>query len=130
MRLRLFLNGDNNAFGTHLSLFLILIRGDSDQTLRWPFKCKVTFTLLNQSQSNNNHSNSFCCNTTSISFQCPNTDMNFPYGFSKFFPLNLLKQNENYFISDDTLFIKVQVDLLVDITGKIFLRDLILAIFV
>ena len=35
--------------GTHFSLFFIVMRGLYDALLRWPFRQRVTMTLLNQS---------------------------------------------------------------------------------
>ena len=35
--------------GTHFSLFFIVMKGLYDALLRWPFRQRVTMTLLNQS---------------------------------------------------------------------------------
>uniref|UniRef100_A0A670HU63 TNF receptor-associated factor 1-like n=1 Tax=Podarcis muralis TaxID=64176 RepID=A0A670HU63_PODMU len=39
--LKLFLNGDGAGAGSHLSLFLVLMRGEHDFHLKWPFRHKV-----------------------------------------------------------------------------------------
>jgi len=124
MRLRLFLNGDNNARGTHMSLFLVIMRNDYDGILHWPFNFKVTFTLLNQLQPNDNQSRSFWSDTASVSFQRPRADINIPYGFSKCFPLDTVEQNENHFVRDDTLHIQVAVDFLTKKSGKLSLLNI------
>lgn len=41
MCLRLYLAGDGAGKGSHLSLFLVLMRGDYDAILDWPFTRKV-----------------------------------------------------------------------------------------
>jgi hypothetical protein len=123
MCLRLFLNGDNNARGTHMSVYLVIMRGDLDKSLHWPLSFKVTFTLLNQIQSNDNPSRSFWSDTRSICFQQPRSDMNIAYGFSKCFSLDILKQNENHFVRDDALVIKVEVDFLAKKSGKLSLLN-------
>ncbi|CAF1151459.1 unnamed protein product [Rotaria sordida] len=112
--LRLFLNGDAKAKGTHMSLFFILMRGNYDDVLRWPFEFKITFTLLNHLSPNNNQSKFFWPDTKSIAFQCPRSNMNIAYGFSKFFPLDLFEQNENHYVKDDRMSIKIEVDFLAE----------------
>ncbi|CAF1183376.1 unnamed protein product [Rotaria sordida] len=112
--LRLFLNGDAKAKGTHMSLFFILMRGNYDDVLRWPFEFKVTFILLNHLSPNNNQSKFFWPDTKSIAFQCPRSNMNIAYGFSKFFPLDLFEQNENHYVKDDRMSIKIEVDFLAE----------------
>ena len=36
------------GLGTHISLFFVVMRGQYDAILRWPFRQKVTFMLLDQ----------------------------------------------------------------------------------
>ncbi len=129
MCLRLFLNGDSNTRGTHMSLYLVILRGNYDPIVHWPFNFKIKFTLLNQFQSDNNQSNFFWSDPTSICFQRPNTNMNIPYGISKFFPLNVLKQNENHYVRDNTMLVTVELDFLAKIPGRIALLNNILIIF-
>ena len=45
---RIYLNGDGMGKGTHISLFFVIMRGEYDALLRWPFRQKVTFMLLDQ----------------------------------------------------------------------------------
>ena len=40
---RIYLNGDGMGKGTHVSLFFVVMRGDYDALLPWPFRQKVTF---------------------------------------------------------------------------------------
>ena len=48
MYLRLYILGDGIGKGTHLSLFFVVMRGEFDNILQWPFTHKVTFKLINQ----------------------------------------------------------------------------------
>lgn len=43
---RLYLNGFDSGLGTHISPYFVLMRGESDVLLKWPFEHKVTFKLL------------------------------------------------------------------------------------
>ena len=48
MCLRVDANGHNDGKGTHVSVFVFLMRGDNDCNLAWPFKGTITVSLLNQ----------------------------------------------------------------------------------
>lgn len=41
---RVYLNGDGMGKGSHLSLFFVVMRGEYDALLPWPFKQKVSTT--------------------------------------------------------------------------------------
>lgn len=40
--LRLYLNGDGTGKKTHLSLFIVIMKGEYDALLPWPFRNKVS----------------------------------------------------------------------------------------
>jgi hypothetical protein len=126
MRLRLFINGDDNARDKYISLFLVIMRGNYDAIIDWPFKFKVTFTLINQSSPEKHYSMSFWSNMMSSSFQRPTTDMNTPYGFSEFFPIG---ENLNEFVQEDTTFVKAEINFMAQKPGKLALINHILILF-
>ncbi|CAF1011890.1 unnamed protein product [Didymodactylos carnosus] len=110
MRVRLDLHGDGNGRGTHMSVFFILMRGDFDLILKWPFNHKVTFCLFDQSGQNEHIIDSFRLDTKSNSFQRPHSEMNIASGISKFFPLSMIQQDDSHYVRDDTMFIKVIIN--------------------
>ncbi|KAI5626513.1 TNF receptor-associated factor 5, partial [Silurus asotus] len=108
---RVYPDGDGSARGTHLSLYIMVMRGDFDSLLPWPFHQSVTLTLLDQSGSRNHVSCSFTPDTNTESFCRPTADSNAALGFSRFISHNDLEGSQNaVFVRDDTLFIKVKVD--------------------
>jgi TNF receptor-associated factor 2 len=110
---RLFLNGINDARGTHVSIYFILMRGEYDALLRWPFAFKVSFILLDQSTSNDNQchiSTFFWSNIRSNCFQRPRLEMNEAYGIENFISLKEFRQNQHRYVQNDTMFIKIKVD--------------------
>ena len=107
---RLYLNGDGNARGTHMSLFFVLMRGPNDAILKFPFNYKVTFCLYDQTTNLRHIIDSFRPDTRSTSFQRPRSEMNIASGIPKFFPLAMVQQEGNAYVRDDTMFIKVMVD--------------------
>ncbi|CAF3406775.1 unnamed protein product [Rotaria sp. Silwood2] len=107
MRLRLYLDGDGNAKRTHMSLFFVLMRGEYDAILHFPFSFKITFALLDQTSHQQHIIDSFRPDGKSSSFQRPRSDMNIASGIPKFVPLTIIQQDNNPYVVDDTMFIKV-----------------------
>jgi hypothetical protein len=110
MCMRLYFNGDGQARRTHLSLFFVLMRGDYDAILSWPFPFKVTFCLYDQTSAARHIFDSFRPNVTSNSFQRPRSNMNIASGIPKFFPLTVIQQDNNPYVLDDCMFIRCVVD--------------------
>ena len=104
---RLYLNGDGMGKGTHLSLFFVVMRGEYDALLPWPFQQKVTLVLMDQTYGRH-VSDTFRPDPTSSSFKKPRNEMNIASGCPLFVPLSTLDGGD--YIRDDTLFIKVVVD--------------------
>ncbi|CAF0993579.1 unnamed protein product [Adineta steineri] len=111
MRLRLYLSGDRNARRTHMLLFLVLMRGVNDAILKFPFNYKVSFCLYDQSGEEKHVIDSFRPDIKSNSFQRPRSDMNIASGIPKFIPLLTLEGENNRYVRDDTMFIKVIVNM-------------------
>ena len=40
-------NGSGDGEGTHVSVYVSLMKGEYDHMLTWPFKCDITIQLLN-----------------------------------------------------------------------------------
>uniref|UniRef100_UPI00398F1B07 TNF receptor-associated factor 2-like n=1 Tax=Pristiophorus japonicus TaxID=55135 RepID=UPI00398F1B07 len=109
MCMRIYLNGDGVGRGTHLSLFFVIMKGNYDGLLRWPFKQKVTLMLMDQ--SNREHIiDAFRPDVSSSSFQRPVGEMNIASGCPLFCPLSKLDSKNNY-TREDGIFIKAIVDL-------------------
>ncbi|NWU36653.1 TRAF2 factor, partial [Hylia prasina] len=107
--LRVYLNGDGTGKGTHLSLFFVVMKGDYDALLPWPFRHKVTFMLLDQ--NNREHIiDAFRPDLTSASFQRPVNDMNVASGCPTFLPLAKLQSPRHAYVKEDTLFLKCIID--------------------
>ena len=104
---RIFLNGNGMGRGTHISLFLVVMRGQYDASLRWPFRQKVTFMLLDQ--DNVEHViDTFRPDHNSSSFQRPRREMNIASGCPMF--CSLTELNNHAYVRDDTIVIKIIVD--------------------
>ena len=107
MCLRLYIMGDGIGKGTHLSLFFVVMRGEFDNILQWPFTHKVTFKLINQA-GGRDIVDTFQPDPMSSSFRKPKSDMNIASGCPRFVSHTELERGG--FIVDDTIFIKCSVD--------------------
>ena len=105
---RVYLNGDGLGKNTHLSLFFVVMKGDYDALLTWPFKQKVTLALLDTSGGRKNLSETFEPDPSSNSFQKPINGMNVGSGSPMFVAQSVL-ESETY-LKDDTIYIKVAVE--------------------
>ena len=107
MCIRAYLNGDGIGFNTHLSVFFVLMRGEYDPLLKWPFESKVSLILVDQ----NLHQHivqTFKPSSESSSFQKPRSDMNVASGCPQFVKLSVLE--EGNYVKDDVMFLKCIVD--------------------
>ena len=107
MCMRLYLNGDGQGKGTHVSVFFTILKGPYDALLPWPFKQVVRLAILDQ--DNNQHAeDSFRPDPTSVSFQRPKNDANISSGCPLF--LQLATLNNGGFVKDDCMFLRTTVD--------------------
>ena len=107
MCLRLYIMGDGIGKGTHLSLFFVVMRGEFDNILQWPFTHKVTFKLINQA-GGRDIVDTFQPDPMSSSFRKPKSDMNIASGCPRFVSHTELERGG--FVVDDTIFIKCLID--------------------
>ncbi|XP_038071587.1 TNF receptor-associated factor 3-like [Patiria miniata] len=105
---RVYLNGDGMGKGTHVSLFFVVMRGDYDALLPWPFRQKVTLMLLDQDTGRRHLSDSFRPDPASSSFGRPTTEMNIASGCPLFVSQSVL--SDSAYVKDNVMFIKVIVD--------------------
>jgi hypothetical protein len=110
MCMRLYLNGDGQAKKTHLSLFFVLMRGEYDGILTWPFQHKIMFCLYDQTIAKRHIIDSFRPDIKSNSFQRPRSNMNIASGIPKFLPSSIIQQENNSYVRDDCMFIRCIVD--------------------
>ena len=105
-KIRLYPNGIGMGKNTHLSVFFILMKGDYDDILPWPFQKKVTFILFDQ-QEVVSATEEPTKSPKDITWQKPLTRNNIGKGVTKFVLQEKLK--EGRFIVDDTIFIQVKI---------------------
>ena len=105
---RIYLNGDGLGKNTHFSFFFVIMRGPYDALLPWPFRQKVTLTLLNQT-GKKHVTDHFRPDPHSNSFQRPDKrEMNIASGCPMFIRIEHLLNGG--FVKDNAAFIRIVVD--------------------
>jgi TNF receptor-associated factor 2/TNF receptor-associated factor 3 len=112
MCIRAYLNGDGIGYKTHFSVFFVLMRGEFDPLLKWPFEYKVSLILVDQ-EHRKHIVQTFKPTPESSSFRRPQSDMNIASGCPQFSKLSVL-DDESY-TKDDVIYLKCIVD-----TSRIF----------
>ena len=107
MCVRAHLNGDGMGYKTHLSLYFVLMKGEYDQLLKWPFESKVSFILVDQDHRKH-IVKTFKPTVESSSFQRPVSDMNVAFRCPRFAKLEVLEDDK--YVKEDAIFIKCIVD--------------------
>lgn len=105
---RVYLNGDGMGKETHLSFFFVLMKGDYDALLPWPFKQRVSLILKDQENRTQDLCDTFTPNASSNSFKRPETEMNVASGVPKFIAHNRLEMPT--YVQDDTIYLMIKVD--------------------
>ena len=104
MCIRAYLNGDGAGEGIRLSIGFVLMKGEYDPLLQWPFKYKVSLILVDQHHKRD-LVRTLTSDPLSSSFQQPRTDMNEASGC----PDITIPKDTNY-VKDDVMYIRAIVD--------------------
>ena len=111
MKLVLIPNGEGSAKNTHLSVYVVVMKGEYDAILPWPFLPKVTFTLIDQQEDTSQRENvvmSLKSDPTKVkNFARPVSDENPGRGFPTFVSHEQLQTRR--YIVDNTIFLQVKV---------------------
>ena len=112
-------NGQGDGEGTHVSVFLCMMKGENDDTLTWPIRYKCTLTLLNQLKDDGHCSKSWTYsldvanerNSRVLSGEMGTGGRGYP----QFIPhdqLGLQDYEACQYLKDDSLYFRVQVEVL------------------
>lgn len=102
--------GDEQGYGTHLSVYIAIMKGKYDALLPWPFRQEVKFHLLDQNEnfySRGDFVVPIIPNSILEGWRRPRTNVNPGVGIWKFFAHERLRSEK--FLVDDAIFLKVEV---------------------
>ena len=112
-KLKLYMNPDGygDGAGTHISVFIVVMKGGNDPILSWPFNLKVMFKLIDQQEKPTYRVNIAMSFTgypeNKECFGRPVKDENTGHGFPTFVSHDKLR--ERRYIVDDMIFIQVEL---------------------
>jgi hypothetical protein len=86
-----------------MSISFMLMRGEYDAILTFPFNYKVSFCLFDQTSQQRHIIGSFRPDMQSNSFQQPQSETNIPSGIHKVCPLSILQQPRSSYVQDDSI---------------------------
>ena len=101
-------NGVGQRKNSYLSAFLIIMKGEYDATLTWPFDKTFTFTLIDQQENEHDRENTVMSYTSDpklSNFARPVIKENDGWGFHNF--VSHTKLQKRRYIVDDTIFVQV-----------------------
>ena len=110
MIMRVHPNGKWEAKGSYLSVVIAIMKGEYDNMLNWPFRGRVTFTLIDQQddeRNRNNLSRSLGQYPTRESLTKPTSVANPSRGCPKFVSHEVLRTRR--YIVGGTIFLKVEI---------------------
>ncbi len=114
MCLLVYVNGNGDGAGTHVSVYACLMKGDHDDTLTWPFPGSVTVELLNQLEDKNHHKQTFTFSgDQEVSKRVVDNERGSGYGYWQFIShatLNYNASTNTQYLKDDTLVFRVSVE--------------------
>ena len=110
IKVKVFPNGDWLGKNSYLSVYIIVMKGEYDAILPWPFRKKVRFTLIDQQEDpfkRENFVRQFVPVSYSDAFARPVKEENPGCGCHKF--LSHEQLHSRRYIVDDTLFLQVEI---------------------
>ena len=117
MCLRVDTNGCGPGKNTHVSVFVTLMQGEYDSSLKWPFRGDITVQLLNQLEDKGHHERTFSfSDITSDDDAGPvigKEKAAYGLGLSQFIPHSELNYNCSkncQYLKNDCLHFRVHVD--------------------
>ena len=103
-------NGCGDGEDTHVSVYAVILEGEYDAELKWPFVGSITFMLLNQLKDDN-HETATASLTSEDDVQVEDN-----WGYNTFIPHSALAHDpvmKTQYLKDDKLFFKVSVEVAV-----------------
>ena len=103
-------NGSGSFKNTYLSVYIVVMKGEYDAILPWPFKKKVQFSLIDQQEDpaqRENVTTHFIPYKNSESFERPKNKNNIGWGFPEF--VSHKKLYSRRYIVEDALFLQVEI---------------------
>jgi hypothetical protein len=110
MKLGINLNQAPFGYAGYMGIYLILMKGDRDGTLPWPFAKRFTFIIVDQQDDLSQRENieSIFVPAGEVAFNRPRQRENEGYGYKDFVKHSTLRTRQ--YIRDHAVYIEIVVD--------------------
>ena len=111
VQIQIFPNGKGAGKNTHLSVYIMIMEGEYDAILPWPFLPQITFTLIDQQEDTSKRENvvmSLKADPRNKVYARPESNKNLGRGFPTFMSHEQLQTRR--YIADNTIFLQVKVE--------------------
>lgn len=109
--LRINPNGVDSCLGTHVGLFVHVMKGDYDSILEWPFSGRIALSILDQNEDQNfrHHiSSTMIAKPNLLAFQRTDAYRNHNgYGYVEFAPITQITGGQ--YVKNDVMLVRVQI---------------------
>ena len=111
--MRIYPKGDDGGDGSHIGLFVGMMKGNCDNRLTWPFCGRISLSMLDQSndahRSCDDVSGTFMANRNLAAFQKPSPRGQYTtlYGYEKFVPIDTVRRPQ--YLKDDAVMINIEI---------------------
>ena len=111
--MRIYPKGVDGGDGSHIGLFVGMMKGHFDNRLRWPFCGRISLSMLDQSNDAhsfcNDVSGTFMVNRNLEAFQKPSASGQYTtlYGYEKFAPIDTVCRPQ--YSKDDAVMINIEI---------------------
>ena len=103
-------NGYDAGKGTHVSVYVTVMRGEHDDQLQWPFECEVIIELLNWREDKEHYKKTLTINKQSNFVRVTQGEYGNSWGYFSFIPHSSLSYNSTTnteYLQDDCLRVRV-----------------------
>ena len=109
LRLEVYPNGNDEGNGSHVSIFICLLKGEYDDNLKWPMNITIQLTILNWCKDDTHIMKSFSISDTRVTSS--NEEANDAWGLSQFCTHStLLTASEaTKYVEDDCMRISLNI---------------------
>ena len=118
LQLRVYANGRGSGKGTHLSLYVYLLKGEYDDHLQWPFSANITVQLLNWSEDSSHEQKTIDHHTAPLEYRTRVTEEERApgkRGYHQFISHSVLESvasNTRYINEDSVCFRMINVEII------------------
>ncbi|CAF4644880.1 unnamed protein product, partial [Rotaria sp. Silwood2] len=101
---------DEKSQKRYLSISFIILPGEFDAILSWPFRFPITISILNLKETKKNINHSIPWNFQTVAFNKLINNTNVPFQISQFCLVDTLLDNTNTYVQDGLIFVKIHID--------------------